>query len=231
MSEKVSLIEWFGKRRESLVTKGMREHAEKVGDTLAELNRAMSALVRTDRDTALEAIKRLLLSEKEADRIEEMITEELSKGDLEPKEREDLMHLIRRMDYVADWAKEAGMNLQLVLEARVVVPLSLWKKYAEMTAELEKAGKALRLSIDALGVDNDAVIKYERSVEVSEHVLDEMYFSTKKEILLATELDPRAIYLMRDLLHGIENSADKCKDSADILHILVISQKHKVKQG
>ncbi|OPY34132.1 MAG: hypothetical protein A4E32_00401 [Methanomassiliicoccales archaeon PtaU1.Bin124] len=230
MSEKVSLMEWFGKRRESVVTKGIREHAEKVGDAVAELNRGMSAMVRGDRDTALDALKRLVLSEKEADRIQEVIFEELSKGDMEAKEREDLMHLVRRLDYVADWAKEAGIELQLILETKVNVPITLWKRYADMTAELEKAAKSLRMSIDALGVDADAVIKYERSVEVSEHVLDDMYYSTKKEILLATELDPRAIYLMRDLLHDVENSADKCKDSADILHILVVTQKHKTKQ-
>jgi predicted phosphate transport protein (TIGR00153 family) len=229
MSEKGSLLEYFGKRRESLVTKGIREHAEKVGDTASELNRALNALVRIDRDTALDAMKRLLLSEKEADRLEEMITEELSKGDMEVKEREDLMHLIRRMDNVADWSKEAGMNLQLIIETKVVVPIALWKKYAEMSAELEKATKSLRMSIDALGVDAEAVIRYERGVEESEHMLDEMYFSTKKEIFLASELDPRAIYLMRDLLHGIENSADSCKDAADILHILVISQRHKAR--
>jgi predicted phosphate transport protein (TIGR00153 family) len=229
LSEKGSLLEYFGKRRESLVTKGIREHAEKVGDTVSELNRALTALVRVDRDTALDAMKRLLLSEKEADRWEEIITEELSKGDMEVKEREDLMHLIRRMDNVADWSKEAGMNLQLIIETKVTVPIALWKRYAEMTAELEKATKSLRLSIDALGVDADAVIRYERGVEESEHILDEMYFSTKKEIFLASELDPRAIYLMRDLLHGIENSADSCKDAADILHILVISQRHKAR--
>lgn len=229
MSEKGSLLDYFGKRRESLVTKGIREHAEKVGDTASELNRALNALVRVDRDTALDAMKRLLLSEKEADRLEEMITEELSKGEMEAKEREDLMHLIRRMDNVADWAKEAGMNLQLIIETKVAVPIALWKKYAEMSAELEKATKSLRMSIDALGVDAEAVIRYERGVEESEHMLDEMYFSTKKEIFLTLELDPRAIYLMRDLLHGIENSADSCKDAADILHILVISQRHKAR--
>ncbi|QLH74723.1 MAG: DUF47 family protein [Methanomassiliicoccales archaeon] len=227
MSDKGSLLEWFGKRRESLVTKAIREHAEKVGDTASELNRAISAMVKGDDASALDAIKRLILSEKEADRMEEMISEELSKGDMESKEREDLMHLIRRMDYIADWAKEAGLNLQLMIEVKAKVPGHLWKRYAEMTAELEKATKALRQSIDALGVDNDGVIKYERSVEVSEHILDDMYFSTKKEIFLASELDARAIFLMRDILHGIENSSDKCKDSADILHILVISQRHK----
>jgi predicted phosphate transport protein (TIGR00153 family) len=219
---KGNLLEWFGKRRESVVTKGMRDHAQKVGDTLSELNRAMNAMTLNERDRAMDAIRRLLLSEKEADNIEDMMTGELSKGDLEARQREDLMHLVRRLDYVADWAKEAGMNLQLILEANVEVPISLWKKYLAMTQELERAGKELKMSIDALGVNAEEVLKHERNVDVLEHILDEMYFTTKKEIFFA-QMDVRAIYIMRDLLHSIENSADKCKDAADILHILVVS--------
>jgi predicted phosphate transport protein (TIGR00153 family) len=219
---KSNLLDWFGKRRESVVTKGMRDHAQKVGDTLSELNRAMNAMTLNERDRAMDAIRRLLLSEKEADNIEDMMTGELSKGDLEARQREDLMHLVRRLDYVADWAKEAGMNLQLILEANVEVPVSLWRKYLAMTQELERAGKELKASIDALGLNSEEVLKHERNVDVLEHILDEMYFSTKKEIFFA-QMDVRAIYIMRDLLHSIENSADKCKDAADILHILVIS--------
>jgi uncharacterized protein Yka (UPF0111/DUF47 family) len=69
-------------------------------------------------------------------------------------------------------------------------------------------------------------MKHEREVEASEHVLDDLYFATKKEILFA-QMDPRAIFLMRDMLHGIENSADSCKDAADMIHILVTSQMHR----
>ncbi len=225
---KGTLLDWFKVRRESVIMNGVRNHAQKIGDTVSELNRAMIALTESDKERALDAIKRLIYSEKEADKMEEMISEELSKGDLEAKEREDLMHLTQNMDDVADWAKEAGMNLQLVIEANVSVPLSMWKKYAEMTRELDFSAKQLRNCVDSLGVNNDAVINYGRAVGISEHKLDDMYFSTKKEILFA-ELDPRAIFLMRDLLHGIENSADSCKDSTDIIHILVVSQIHKAR--
>jgi hypothetical protein len=228
LSEKGSLLEWFGKRKESVVMKAMREHAQAISDTITELNRAVVAMTRGEKEKALDAIKRVALSEKEADRLEEKITEELSTGDLEPKEREDLMHLIRRMDYVADWAKEASMNLQLVVEANVQVPLTLWVKYSAMTAELEKSAKALKTTIDNLGVDEEAVGRYERSVVIQEHILDEMYFSTKKEILFA-DIDPKAIYLMRDILHDIENSSDKCKDAADMIHIILLSQKRKAR--
>ncbi|MCU0862018.1 MAG: DUF47 family protein [Methanomassiliicoccales archaeon] len=228
MSEKGSLLDWFGRRRESLVTSLLRDHAQKVVDTITELNRAVLALCKSDPHTALDALRRSSLSEKEADKLEDSITEELSKGDLESKEREDLMHLIRRMDYVADWAKEAGMNLQLVIEAKVEVPVTLWNKYLAMTQELEKAAKLLKSAIDNLGVDEEAVMKYERGVQVQEHILDDLYFSTKKEIFFSS-IDPKAIYLMRDMLHCLENSADKCNDAAEIIHILLVSTRHKAR--
>ena len=188
---KGTILDWFRVRRESVIMKGVRNHAQKIGDTVSELNRAMMALTDSDKERALDAIKRLIYSEKEADNLEEMISEELSKGDMEAKEREDLLHLTQNMDNVADWAKEAGMNLQLIIEANVSVPLSMWRKYAEMTKELDFAAKQLRNCVDSLGVNNDAVLTYGRTVGLSEHKLDDMYFSTKKEILFA-ELDPRA---------------------------------------
>jgi len=228
LSERKSLLEWFGIRRESVVMNGIRDHVRAVGDAVSELNKAVTALCGADRPKASEAIGRMLLSEKEADNIEERISEELSKGDMEPKEREDLLRLVRRMDYIADWSKEAGMNLQLILEAEVKVPVELWSHYHEMTIELEKAAKELRASIENLGVNHEMANKHSREVERLEHVLDEMYFTTKKAILFS-DIDPRAVFLLRDMLHGIENSADSCKDVADIIHILLISDTHKMR--
>jgi predicted phosphate transport protein (TIGR00153 family) len=221
-------MEWFGKRRESVVMSGIRDHVRAVGDSVSELNKAVAALCDAENEKAMEALNRMLLSEKEADNIEERISEELSKGDMEAKEREDLMRMVRRMDYIADWSKESGMNLQLILEAGVKVPCKLWSYYHEMTIELEKATKELRASIENLGVDLEKASKHSREVERLEHVLDELYFVTKKEILFS-DIDPRAVFLLRDMLHGIENSADSCKDVADIIHILLTSEAHKAR--
>jgi predicted phosphate transport protein (TIGR00153 family) len=228
LSEQGSLLDWFGKRRESVVMKGVREHTQKVVDTVSELNRAEVAVCKGEKERALDAIKRVSLSEKEADHMEEVITEELSKGDLDSKEREDLMHLIRRLDTCADWAKEAALNLQMILEANVPVPVTLWKMYCAMSGELEKATKSLKSAVDSLGVDEEAVNQGVRGVEVQEHILDEMYFTTKKEILFA-DTDPKAIFLLRDILHAVENSADSCKDASDMIKIVMVAQKHKAR--
>lgn len=207
---------------------GIRDHVRAVGDATSELNKAVTALCGSDPAKAMEALNRMLLLEQEADSLEERMSMELSKGDMEPKEREDLMRLVRRMDYIADWSKEAGMNLQLILEAGVKVPCSLWSHYHEMTIELERATKELRASIENLGINDEKAERHSREVERLEHVLDELYFVTKKEILFS-DIDPRAVFLLRDMLHGIENASDSCKDVADIIHILITSDAHKVR--
>ena len=48
----------------------IRSHALKVRDTVAELNHAVAVVGDGEKDKALEAIKRLLVSEKDADRLE-----------------------------------------------------------------------------------------------------------------------------------------------------------------
>ncbi len=218
------MLEWFYSRRESVVSKDMRGHAQDVGDTIIEFNRAMGMLCRGEKEQAIDALKRSFLAEKAADAREISLTEGLSRGDLEEKNREDLLHLVRRMDYAADWCKEAGMNLQLVLELNIPIPLDIWKKFNTMTLELEKMAKALKVCVDNLGLNNDLVLRTHKEIEESEHAMDDMYFLMKKEFFL-TNLDARAIYLMRDLLHGVENSADNFKDSADIIHILIVAQR------
>jgi len=226
LSDGKSLMDWFRKRRESVVMRQLRSHALKVFDTISELDRAISSIIQGAPNMASGAIQRVLLSEKAADNLEESISEELSKGDLSSRQRGDLLHLVRRMDHGADWAKEAAMNLSLIIEAKVMVPATLWSGYQEMSVKLKDLAYHLKGAVENLGKDQDAVLANWRRVEELEHILDEQYFRTKKEILLS-EMDARAIFLMRDLLHGMENSADSCKDAADTIHIFVTAEMYR----
>jgi len=226
LSDGKSLMDWFRKRRESVVMRQLRSHALKVFDTISELDRAISSIIQGAPNMASGAIQRVLLSEKAADNLEESISEELSKGDLSSRQRGDLLHLVRRMDHGADWAKEAAMNLSLIIEAKVMVPATLWSGYQEMSVKLKDLAYHLKGAVENLGKDQDAVLADWHRVEELEHILDEQYFRTKKEILLS-EMDARAIFLMRDLLHGMENSADSCKDAADTIHIFVTAEMYR----
>ncbi len=92
-----------------------------------------------------------------------------------------------------------------------------------MTNELETAAKEVKLALDYVGLNNEEALKHCDIIERQEHRLDEMYFTTKKEILFS-DTDPRAVFLLRDMLHGIENSSDSSKDVADAIRIMIASE-------
>ncbi len=225
MNDDKLLVDWFGRRKQSIVMKGIRSHASKVLATLSELDIAISAAGSGNEKEASAALDRLLLSEREADNLEKMISEELSKGDLNPRQREDLLDLIREMDRAADWAKEACMNLRLLLEAGIEVSEEIWDQLKEMTRILTDIGKQLKGSIDSLGGDHSKIISYGKEVGRLEEVLDDKYFQVKKHVIDG-KLESRGLILVKDILNSIENAADNCEDAGDIIHIIHFAEQH-----
>jgi len=215
------LLDWLERRKESSVIKKAREHVGKVLDTAVDVDRAFSLLLAGRKAEVAECISRVELDEKAADNIEVSVFEELSKGDMDPKEREDLMRLIRRIDDIADWFKVGARNLELIMETGVEVPDSIWSAFKEMTKNSVDACRSLRITIEALGHDKDEVIRARAEVDRFEHVVDDLYFGAKKAMVKDVK-DARAVVVLNDLLVGIENATDSCKAAADSVYILLM---------
>lgn len=221
MNEK-ALIGWFAKRRESNVVKKTKDHMMKVVDTTVELDNAIASIIEGRKDDVIDCLERLTANEKAADNIEVSLFEELTKGELPPKEREDLMHLVRRMDYIADWIKVSGNNLKVLIDAKIDVPLEIWGMYKKMSKKAVDCCRALKNGIDNMGKDDDKVLRYREEVERLEHEIDDLYFATKKRIITSF-MDSRAMIVLADFLEGIEEAVDYCKAAADMLYILVLT--------
>jgi len=221
LSEK-ALLKWFETRRESIIVRETREHIGRVVETATEFNNAMSCLCIDDKVCARKSVERLQISEKEADDIEVKVFEELSRGELPHKEREDLMHLIKRSDLVADWLKEASRDMSILLDANVEIPRDICEMLKEMSGKLDKACKALKQMMDNFGKNNEIVAKYENEVDVLEHEMDDTYFKIKRR-LMSSSLDARPIIVINDMLHAVENAADNCKNTAGMIHSLVVA--------
>jgi predicted phosphate transport protein (TIGR00153 family) len=194
----------------------------KIVDTCVELDKSIGAVLSSNRSGAIDALHRLMMRENEADTVERELFNELSRGELESKEREDLMHLVRRVDLIADWAKVAGRNLQILIETEIHIPKEVWAEYKEMSKNTVDCARMLSKTVEAFGQDADQVIIHAREVNRIEHVIDDLYYRTKKALVKSTA-DPRAVILLNDFLEGIENASDYCKDAADILSILVLA--------
>jgi len=217
-----ALISWFAKRRESNIVKRTKDHMMKVVDTTVELDNAIASIIEGRKDEVRDCLKRVTANEKAADNIEVMLFREITRGDLPPKDREDLMHLVRRMDYIADWIKVSGNNLKVLMDAKIDVPLEIWGMYKKMSKKAVDCCRALKNGIDNIGKDDDEVLRYREVVERLEHEIDDLYFATKKG-LITSFMDPRAMIVLADFLEGIEEAVDYCKAAADMLYILILA--------
>ncbi len=220
MSEK-ALLGWFSRRRESVIASKTIDHVLKIVDTCVELDKAIGAVISDNRSGAIDALHRLMMRENEADTIERELFNELSRGELNPKDREDLMHLVKRMDLVADWAKVGGRNLQILIEIELHIPTDVWAEFKEISKNMVDCARSLAKTVEAFGEDADRVIKWARETNRIEHVIDDLYYRTKKAMVKSTA-DPRVVILLNDFLEGMENASDFCKDAADIFSILVL---------
>ena len=216
--EKYSM--WFAKRRENSVMDGVKQHVLKVLDTCEEMEKAVAAVIERDEPRVKQAIARLYKDEKAADRIEVGLKEDLIIGDLPSKERENLIHLVKRVDSIADWTKSAARNIEVIIDARIQVPENIWRNIQNLGHKVLEAAGEVKACTDLLGIDNDGFLLHKGKVDMLEHEIDDMYFSAKKELMMTEKLDPRVHFVIRDIIHGLENAADNCKDTVDLMYII-----------
>jgi len=85
--------------------------------------------------------------------------------------------------------------------------------------------KEVKLCLDFLGEDDQQFFVHHRNVQLIEHENDDLYFKIKKELVMSLTLSPRVMFIMRDIIHAMENATDNCKAAADLMHIILTANK------
>jgi len=217
------LEKWFAERRKSKVLDMAYRQMTLAIDTVTELERAMVAASKKEVAEAKKSIERLFLVETEIDDLRRAVFEELTRGSLPPKDREDIMHLVKRLDVMADHVKDSGRSLLLLSEASM--PGDVWNELVEISKDLVEESKALRGSIEKLGLDTVEVRALAQKVDEAETRIDEHYMKTKELLLKhGREMDAATLLILRDLLQSLEEVADNCDDTADYVRILTVTR-------
>src|SRR3990170_1352262 len=149
-----------------------RDQMAKVVDAAVDLDNIMDAAMRGRREEMEAAFRRLAMNEKAADNVEIALVEELSRGDLPAKDREDFMRLASSTDMIADWLKVSGKNMDLLQEASVTIPPEVWSSFKEMTKNTLDCARATKRMIDAFGVEYERMLKARDEVKRLENVVD-----------------------------------------------------------
>lgn len=211
---------WFERRRRTKALDLAQEQITKALDTVTLLHHAVRSLSKENKKEAMRHIENLLEAEKEVDKLRTEVFMELSKGTaLFAEYREDLMHLVKRLDTLADHVKDAARCAKMLADAQI--PKELWEKTAHMVSTLVECANALRGSIKKITVNSAAAIKGAKKVERIEGKIDEEYLETKSLFVkYGDQINSGTMVIFDDLVEFIEHAADMCADTADYIVIL-----------
>jgi len=218
MSERI--LRWFGNRRTETVIDMTHRHLELTTEAVRQLHE----MVRTASDDQekkafYEAISQ---NEMKADQIRREMVTELSKRELYPAERDDLMELVRAVDWIADWAREA---------ARILVIIPFYKLTPELKGTIEDMCKenysivrVLAKCIHALSTNPKEAMEYADQVELLEADLDDLFGSARNHFVELGDVGMTrgALILVNELMQAIETVSDWCENTADIARAIAI---------
>ena len=214
---------WFEKRRKTKGLELAHEQITKAFDTVTWLHKAIKSFSEGNFDEAKKYIENLYKAEEEVDALRTDVFMELSKGAaLVADYREDLLHLVKRLDTLADHTKDAARCLEMLADAKI--PPELCQKTVFMTSKLVETAQTLRGAIEKISSEPVEAIKQAKKVGEIEHVLDEEYLKAKSLFVkYGAQINCGAMVIFDDLVEFIEHAADMCADTAD--YILVLSSR------
>jgi predicted phosphate transport protein (TIGR00153 family) len=211
---------WFERRRKTRALELAYEQIRKAFDTVTWLNKAMTSYSQRNFEQAKKCVENLYADEEEVDKLRTEVFTELSKGAaLVADYREDLLHLVKRLDTLADHTKDAARCIELLGETEI--PEELTQKTVLMTSKLVETAQTLQISIEKISSNPLDAIAQAKKVGEIEHNLDVEYLKAKTLFVkYGVKINCGAMVIFDDLIEFIEYAADMCADTADYIIVL-----------
>ena len=213
------LLLWFERRRKSKTLNIAQEQIVQAINTVNELEKALTALSKSEKSEGEAAIQRLFAQEVEIDILRRAVFEGLTKDELPAKYREDLKALVGNLDVMADHVKDSARSVTILMET--TVPRDILNECVKIAKNLSACSKALGDCIEMLGLNPAMAIELVDKVDAFEEKVDDGYVSIKVLLLQHPSTIGAATLLeLWDLIDHMEHVADKCADTAEYIRVL-----------
>jgi len=214
------LQRWFGDKRMETVLGMVEDHLKLTQSAVQELYNMVCAADAVKKKVVL--YKNISHMEMRADKLRRDMVVELTKREIFPNEREDLMELVRAVDWVADWSREAGRILVILPFERA--PEEMKEAVHNMCKANNSCVSTLARCIWALSKDPSKAIELADEVEMFEEDIDELYDVARKHLatLKFEGFNTGSLILLNMFLDALETVADWCENTADIVRAIAV---------
>ncbi|MHA1131852.1 MAG: DUF47 domain-containing protein [Candidatus Helarchaeota archaeon] len=215
-----TLLDWFRSRRERKIINQIKEHAKKSYSCVVLFKDALLQFFRDDLGGAKKTIKKVNQVENECDNLRRAIMNALTKGELAPQVRNDLAHLIGRLDNVANSTNASARRLG-ILQPHLLD--SVHDTIIEMVDKTILCAEVLRnaIEIEITGAFEE-VDKSITRINRIEHEIDHLHYNVLEQLIQHDNKDisPFIAINIYELIESIEQISDYCEETADFVKII-----------
>jgi len=224
-----SLYEWFKSRNEESAINKTLIHTQKVLECVVEFQKGMSFLIdEKNIELALKVFSRVDELEHQADGIRRNILNMLSKAELTPVIRENLTHLVKRIDDVAN-AANASARILTYMNYKDFFKLddSVLKNILKMSEVSVQCVKKLNIMVNMLiTTEHKEIQKIGEEINILEHKIDELHFLVNKNLVSKhPDINPFSAIMIHNCINAMEAISDNSEEVADYIIMLTIAKK------
>jgi len=224
-----SLFEWFKTRNEESAINKTLVFMQKILECIVEFEKGLSFLLEEKNiDLALKVFFRVNELEHQADGMRRDILNMLTKAELSPTIRENLIHLTQKIDDVANAANASARILIYINHAEFLKFDNLiHSKILEMTRISVEAVKALNRMVNGLLTAKEVEIReLGEEVNLLEHQCDEIHFAINRMLLSNNlNINPFLAIEIYNSIALIEIISDNAEDVADYIIMLTLAKR------
>ncbi len=188
-----------------------------------ELSRKIPQLVELfaqgDKEKARQMFTEIKRGEEEVIKARQMVSQELAEIGAILLSREDFLRFTNLTSEIADFSEGIAFYLVEMMDHNWIVPSDVKKDLLSLSEAVLDSVLRLRETMMVLNYGSAKVLERAKDVEIAERIVDDRYRALTIKVL-GSKLDMPALFIMRDVLQLLENSADKAEDAADAVRVL-----------
>ena len=222
MSKKI--FGWFAPKRGENVLQMVEKHLELTQQAVESLSEMIEAAAECKEQQCKKAYLDVSRLEMQADDLRRRMVEELTKSEMFPEERDDLMELVRAVDWIADWSKEAARILNVVPFEKA--PDEIKTATLNMVRADVDCVKVLAKCIKVLPKNPKEGLSLANQVEIMEESIDDLYGIIRKHfaVMEFPGFTVGAMILLNEFFDALETVADWCENTADIVRAIAVRE-------
>ena len=221
-----SLIEFLKRETAMNALEKSVKHAQVVQECVKGLDVGLKILLKEKNiDKAHDPLHDVDILEDKADKLRREIQRDISRGELNPSVRQNLSHLIKRMDDVANCCTGVARRI-------VTIPVKFWEQSSEetLTLVIEMMDETVECVVyldkmvsDLLG-DREKIKEYARKINDHEHNVDLLNIKLRKK-LQETDYDINyfTAFTVGNIFDILEAISDSIEGVADYIMVLLTS--------